>query len=70
MLDWYDTDKKCSINITYFDLANFAFQCPLTLHGQMLISCLGYVLNATRVLSTLWIASVNLMGIVWSEDDI
>ena len=32
-------------------------------------SCLGYVLNATCILITSWIVSVNLMGIIRSEGD-
>ena len=35
----------------------------------MLSSCLGYVLNATCILSTLLIVSMNLMGIMWTDDD-
>ena len=26
LLDWYDTDKICSINITYFHFAKFALK--------------------------------------------
>ena len=36
----------------------------------MFSSCLGDVLNATCILVHPVIVSVNLMGIVWSEDNI
>ena len=39
-------------------------------HGHMLSSCLDYVLNSTYNLNKSWIVSVNLMGTIWSEDDI
>ena len=60
LLDWYDTNNKCSINMTYFYFAKFALKLPLTLHGHTLSCCLGNVIHAASTISTSWIVSVNL----------
>ena len=48
----------------YFYFMKSALKWHLTLHGHALSSCLGYVLNAASIFSTLRMTSVHLMDFI------
>ena len=68
LLDWYDitTNAALTFHTLFCEICtNMTFN-----HARAYVQFLSrLLLNATRILSIFWIVSVNLMAIIWSEDD-